>query len=580
MMHCTLIGDHSILIDFSKSSEPLKGIHELSQMLFANQPSWAAEIVPGLDSLIIRLRDSVGDLKVTREQALEDVQKITAQLEKLKRRETYPTKTHIIQVCYHPDLALDLPAIAKTCKLSIEQTIHLHKSSLYTADILGFMPGFAYFSGLNPLLRLPRLASPRPAVPKGSVAIAELQTAIYPRTTPGGWNIIGRSPNKLFDIDQNPPGLFMAGDHMQIQEISLDEFQRLDQTSKPIETIRAVNQDKSIASIEVLQSGTFSTIQDEPRSGLSHWAVGPGGACDLASLHLANALVGNSPQTAAIEMTSSGPSLLFHEATCIAWVGATCEGIVNGQRVPGNRPIWLAKDSTLKFTSLNPGFRAVLAIGGGLKLPEILGRAGSHISADIGPKRLEKSDVLFLKDSKAPLKFPLLKSLYKKDQLPCFPKWQVRSPFLPSNTITKIYCLAGPHIAFLSAKERELFWSTVWTVSNQSNRMGVRLQSDFKLRKELPSIPSQAIAFGTLQFPPSQEPIVMLAEHQTTGGYPRLAEVIRADLVKLAQVKPGNKIQFCLIDLEQADRLNAEALKLQESTMNSIQTILQSSGNS
>ena len=572
-MHCTLIGDHSVQIDFSKSNEPLKDIHALSKVLFANKPAWATEIVPGLDSLVIQLQQTTDDPKTIREQALVDLQKIGAQFAKQKSRKTSPNKIHRIQVCYHPDLGLDLPAIAKACKLSIEELIHLHKESLYTADILGFMPGFAYFSGLNPQLRLPRLTSPRPAVPKGSVAIAELQTAIYPRVTPGGWNIIGRSPNKLFDINQNPPGLFMAGDQMQIEEISLDEFHQLDKTNASKEMIRPLDKNKS-ASIEVLQAGTFSTIQDEPRSGLSHWAVGPGGACDIASLHLANALVGNPPETAAIEMTSTGPSLLFYEATCVAWVGAHCEGIVNNQRIPGNRPVWIPKGATLKFSPLNPGLRSLLAIGGGLDLPETLGRFGSHISADIGPKRLEKGDQFILAKPKAPLKSSFLKSLYKEDDLPTYPKWQIRSPFLPNNSITQIHCLAGPHLSFLSAKERELFWSTVWTVSNQSNRMGVRLQSDFKIKRDLPNIPSQAITFGTVQFPPSHEPIIMLAEHQTTGGYPRLAEVIRSDLMKLAQVKPGCKLQLQLIDLEEADTFNAEAVKLQESTMNAIQTII------
>jgi KipI family sensor histidine kinase inhibitor len=580
MMHCTLIGDHSVLIDFSKSKNSLKDIHDLSRLLFATKPEWAAEIVPGLDSLVIQLQYPSADPIQTREQAFADLEKLGKQLEKLKSSKTYPTKIHPIQVCYHPDLGLDLVNIAKACKLSTEETIKLHQSSIYTADILGFMPGFAYFSGLNPKLSLPRLASPRPAVPKGSVAIAELQTAIYPRATPGGWNIIGRSPNTLFDIENNPPGLFMAGDQMQIEEISLDEFQRLDQKNRSKEIIRPLNQDLSKGSIEVLQAGTFSSIQDDPRAGLSHWAVGPGGACDLSSLHLANALVGNALDTVAIEMSSTGPSLLFHETTCIAWVGAHCDGIVNGQRIPGNRPVWLGKGMTLKFSSLNSGFRAVLAIGGGLNLPNILGRAGSHISADIGPKRLEKGDHLLLRNPKAPFKSPFLKALYQEAALPCFPKWHVRSPFIPKSTITLIHCLAGPHLSFLPAKERELFWSTMWTVSNQSNRMGVRLQSDFKLKKDLPSIPSQSITFGTVQFPPSQEPIVMLAEHQTTGGYPRLAEVIRTDLTKLAQLKPGNKVQLIAIDLEEADRLNAEAVKLQESTINSIETIIQSSGNS
>jgi KipI family sensor histidine kinase inhibitor len=577
MMHCTLIGDHSVLIDFSKSKDALKEIHELSKLLFANRPLWAAEIVPGLDSLVIQLQFGQKNPHEIRQTAFADLEKIAKQLEKQKKSKTYPNKIHRIQVCYQPDVALDLLTIAKASKLSPEQVVTLHKSSLYTVDILGFMPGFAYFSGLNPKLRLPRLASPRPAVPKGSVAIAELQTAIYPRTTPGGWNIIGRSPNVLFDIEHNPPGLFMAGDQMQIEEISLDEFQRLDKQFHPPEIIRALDKDK--ASIELLQSGTFTSIQDNPRSGLSHWAVGPGGACDLSSLHLANALVGNPLDAAAIEMTSSGPSLLFHETTCIAWVGAECDGIIDGQRIPGNRPIWLKKGTTLKFSSLNPGFRTVLAIGGGLKLPNILGRAGSHISADIGPERLEKGDLLQLKDPKAPLRSPFLKNLLREDALPCFPKWHIRSPFIPINAITRVHCLAGPHLSFLTVKERESFWSTTWKVSKQSNRMGVRLEGDFKLKKDLPNIPSQAITFGTVQFPPSQEPIIMLAEHQTTGGYPRLAEVIHADLTKLAQVKPGNAIQLIPIALEEADHLNAEALKSQESTINSIQTMIQPNGN-
>lgn len=578
MMHCTLIGDHSVLADFSKSPNPLSEIHGISNLLFANKPEWAGEIIPGLESLIVQLKHSSDNPSVVRRRAIDELEKLGEKFLKQKRIQSELSTTHRIQVCYHPDVALDLMTIAKACKLTTEEVIRIHKDSLYTADILGFMPGFTYFSGLNPKLRLPRLSSPRPSVPKGSVAIAELQTAIYPRTTPGGWNIIGRSPNTLFDIQKNPPGLFMAGDQMEIHEISLDEFKQLDQNQPSSEILRAPKPDEGNASIEVLQAGTFSTIQDNPRENLSHWAVGPGGACDLDSLHLANAMVGNSPETAAIEMTSTGPTLLFHEACCVAWVGASCEGIVDGQRIPGNRPVWLAKGNTLKFSSFNLGFRVVLAIGGGLELPKILGRAGSHISADIGPKRLEKGDVLLLSDVKAPLSSPFLKSLYKSGLLPCFPKWHVRSPFHPANSVTHINCLAGPHISFLPEKDRELFWSTIWTVSNQSNRMGVRLQSNFKLKKDLPHIPSQAITFGTVQFPPSQEPIVMLAEHQTTGGYPRLAEVIRADLVKLAQLKPGNKIQLMPIDLEEADRINAEALKLQDATMHSIQTMIQTTG--
>lgn len=577
MMHCTPLGDHSLLIDFSESKNPLKEIHGLSKLLFAIKPAWAAEIVPGITTLAIQLNYRNQVPKQVREQAMHSLEKITIQLQKQKSRKATKNKIHQIQVCYHPDLGLDLNDIAKSCGLSVEEAINLHQKNTYTADILGFMPGFAYFSGLNPKLQLPRLSSPRLAVPKGSVAIAELQTAIYPCSTPGGWNLIGRSPNILFDIHQDPPGLFMPGDEMRIQEISLDQFYKLDSSSETVKIAPPLNaQQKNRASIEFKQAGTFTTIQDQPRSGLSHWAVGPGGASDLYSLELANTLVGNKLHTAAIEITATGPSILFNEDACIAWVGATSSGIIDGKRVPGNRPVWIAKGSTLQFSLLDPGLRTVLAIAGGIDLPIILGSKGSHISADIGPKKLQKGEVLFLENSNAAMNLPYLRDLYQRNSLPSFPKWQVRPPFLPTQAVTKIYCLPGPHLSFLAGKDREVFWSTIWKISNQSNRMGVRLEGDFQIKKALPNIPSQAIAFGTVQFPPSQQPIVMLSEHQTTGGYPRLAEVINADRAKLAQVKPGNQVQFFPIDLTEADRLNLDALQLQEATITSIELLLQS----
>jgi len=574
MMYCVPLGDHSLLIDFSESKNPLKEIHGLSKLLFANKPAWAAEIVPGLDSLVIELNYEDRMPKIVREEAVKALEKMDVQLQKQKIHERGTTATHQIQVCYHPELALDLQAIATACSLSTEEVVNLHKKNIYTADILGFMPGFAYFSGLNPKLRLPRLPSPRPSVPKGSVAIAELQTAIYPRPTPGGWNLIGRSPNALFDVNQDPPGLFMAGDEMHIEEISLDQFSKLDATTSIKVTLPIKHEEKNRACIEIKQSGTFTTIQDQPRSGLSHWAVGPGGASDFYALQLANALVGNNLHAAALELTATGPVLLFSEDTCVAWVGATCSGIVDGKRIPGNRPVWIAKGSTLQFSPLDPGLRAILAIGGGIDLPTILGGKGSHISADIGPKKLQKGDVLSLENPKAALNAPYLRELYQKNHLPSFPRWQVRSPYLPSQAIIQIFCLPGPHLPFLESKDQELFWSTVWRVSNQSNRMGIRLEGNFKIKKSFTNIPSQAITFGTVQFPPSQEPIVMLSEYQTTGGYPRLAEIIKADRAKLAQVKPGNQIQFLPIDLEKADQLNLESIAMQISTLNSIEQLL------
>ena len=578
MMQCTALGDRSLLLDFSGSANPLQEIHGLSSELFFLKPQWASEIIPGLDSLVIELNFTNAQPAQVRLVAQKELEKIYAAFVKRKNKNSNSTQSHRIQVCYHPDVAPDLADIAKACGLTVETTIQLHKEATYSVDILGFMPGFAYFSGLNPKLRLPRLPSPRPVVPLGSVAIAELQTAIYPRSTPGGWNLIGRSPEILFDITKEQPGLFMPGDKMQIVEISLDEFTRqaelhLKQNSTP-KTVPAEKNHPPAGTMTFKQAGAYTTIQDAPRSGLSHWGVGPGGAVDLDALQLANALVGNPINEAGLEISATGPTLLFSEDACIAWVGATCSCLVDGKRVPGNRPVWVGAGSTLQFQTLNPGMRTILAIGGGIDSPTILGRKSAHLSADIGPKRLTKGDVLPLSKTGLALRSPFLKQLKESAHLPCCPKWQIRSPYTNSKQINPIYCMPGPHLPFLAAKDREAFWRTVWTVSKQSNRMGIRLEGDFALKKALPNIPSQAIHFGTVQFPPSQEPIVMLSEHQTTGGYPRLAEVIASEQSKLAQLTPGSHVQLIPIGIDEADRLNQAAVKSHSDTLYAIQSTI------
>ncbi len=131
MMHCTLLGDHSVLIDFSKSSSPLKDIHGISMMLFENKPPWASEIVPGLDSLVIQLKYSGGNPELTRSLAISELTKLTEKFQKQTVSKKSMANIHRIQVCYHPDVSPDIKAIAKACNLTIEKAIHLHKSATY-----------------------------------------------------------------------------------------------------------------------------------------------------------------------------------------------------------------------------------------------------------------------------------------------------------------------------------------------------------------------------------------------------------------------------------------------------------------
>jgi KipI family sensor histidine kinase inhibitor len=190
-MHYKFIGDHSVLIDFSESLKPLEEIHQLSKYLHANRPIWALDIIPGLDSLVIRLNYPIEEPIIKRNTAVQELKKIYESFVEQYKVVEQNNKLHSLQVCYHPDVALDITAIAKACNLSITEIINLHKNAIYTVDLIGFMPGFAYCSGLHFNLKLPRLASPRAMVPKGSVAIAELQTAIYPSNTQGDGILLG-----------------------------------------------------------------------------------------------------------------------------------------------------------------------------------------------------------------------------------------------------------------------------------------------------------------------------------------------------------------------------------------------------
>lgn len=546
------LGDQWILINCSQFDFPLKIVHLISQNLFNTKPNWAQEIVPGMVTLAIKLNTTNYSAKKIREEAIVAIENLTESL-LVHHNQSYQNqsrKTHVVKICYDLEVALDLKDCAQRTHLSIDNFIQRHQAATYTVDILGFMPGFAYLSGLDPQLSLPRRPTPRPAVPAGSVAIAENQTAIYPRDTPGGWNIIGKSPIRLFDSNINPPTLFMPGDLVKLEQISLDELHQIEQslirnrfTSIPV---------KNDAMIEVLQAGALTTIQDAPRIGFSHWAVGPGGAVDQTSLKLANALVGNSLDTAALEITSTGPKLQFTQSTLLAWVGAQCLVNINGISMPSHRPIWVPENSILSIGHIENGFRVTLAIAGGLDISPELGRCGSHLAAGLGPPLIKRGDLIPIKRSELTAHL----NHHKKINIP---KWQIKPLFEMSLEIQEIKALPGRHLSLLSPLEQKQFWETVWTVSKQSNRMGIRLDSDFKPSEVLTGIPSEAIGFGTLQFPPSHQAIILLAEHQTTGGYPRFAEVIESEHMKLAQLQPSKKIKFAPITLEQADELNLQA---------------------
>ena len=565
-------GDAALLVDFRAYPEPLSQIHQLSELLSSLSPAWLLDLIPGIDSLLVALKFSNYNYRDTRSVAKIEIEALLKKLLSETRREAKSEVVHRIRVCYDPELAPDLLASAEKCKLTVRELINRHKNSEIRVDILGFMPGFAYCSGLDPSLNLPRLESPRTVVPTGSVAIAGLQTAIYPQPTPGGWNIIGRSPDVLFDPSKPRPSLLMAGERVEFIEIDLPEFRKIEAQNL---TKLAQNMSKSKISshaVEVISPGLQTTIQGLPRHGFAHLALSAGGPMDLESAQLANALLGNHDDAAGLEIAGAGTKLLFHEDMWVAWVGARCISQVNGTAIPGNRPVFLRKGETLNFGTILQGYRIFLALSGGIDSEFILGGRGSHLSAGIGGKALQKGDILYLPRAQDSSQIPCLKKLREAQM--SFPKWSIASPALPGERVELIKVLPSIHLDILSSAEQDALWKTVWTISSQSNRMGMRLKSDFKISSSLTGISSQGIWFGTVQLPPSGQPILMMAEHQTTGGYPRLMEMVSSERSKLAQLRPGDKIQFLPITLDEADQINAVYFIEQRKTFDNVRVTL------
>lgn len=546
-------GDRCILIHCSALDDPIQSVNRITHLITDHQAKWMRDIAPGLDSILIHLDFQHQTPQKIRDIAKQDILNwISQYFANEDDTSNKQNATHLLRVCYDPAVAPDLMRSAKQCQMSVRELIERHKNSKFTADMIGFMPGFAYFSGLDPKLSLPRLSTPRPLVPAGSVAIVGEQTVIYPSPSPGGWNLIGQCPDRLFDPQKNPPTLFKPGDQILIQEISLQELKELEAIRQALPIPDQVIQ----KDIEVLSVGLLTTIQDLPRYGMMHIALSPGGAVDQAAMHLANALVGNEGDEAVLEMTSFGSKLRFHREVLIAWVGAQCDVLINQQPVRSNRPTWVKADSVVEFKHFHHGFRVVMAIGGGIDTPEVLGRRGTHLFADLGPKMIKRGDFLGLKQPRQAFNQPFLQKLQQSSLGIRAAKWSIASPYVSDAEVIDVFAMAGRQLHLLTVAEQKAFWRTIWTVSSQSNRMGIRLHGDFSIQTTLSGISSQGLTFGSIQLPSSGEPIIMLCEHQTTGGYPKLAEVIESEQSKLAQLKPGQKIRLQPIQVADADKMN------------------------
>lgn len=556
--HIYPLGETAVTIAFEAIiSEPINDlVIALYQHLQVQSIKDVKDIIPAYHTVTLIFDSSI--LKQVDDVFKTMKQLATNAIESCNWQQTIEHQTVEIPVCYDTAFGLDIVTMAADKGISIDELIQRHISRQYRIYCIGFLPGFAYMGNVDDVLATPRRQAPRTVVKAGSVGIAGVQTGVYPLQSPAGWNIIGETPLPLFDANRAEPVLLKMGNIVQFKPISLSDF--LVKKNKPTEVkpspVITAN------SITILKQGIADTVQDLGRFGHQQFGINPTGAMDVVAAKVANFLVGNAATEAVFELHFPASVLQFNEDALIALSGADFNAMINDEPIPINTPIIVAAGSILKFMKLASGARCYLAVSGGLVEKKWLGSYSTNLKANAGGyfgRLLQKGDVINICPN-------LQLKAYLEDKSTTVMPWQADVAELYKN-VNNIEIIAGNEHSFLTEASVDLLTASSFVITAKSDRMGYQLHGiPLQLQQPL-SLISTAVIRGTVQLLPNGELIVLMADHQTIGGYPRVAQVAQVAMPKLAQMQAHQRLIFTLITHEQA----VQMLRLQQQHLLHIQ---------
>ncbi|NKX54300.1 5-oxoprolinase subunit B/C family protein [Arthrobacter mobilis] len=419
----------------------------------------------------------------------------------------------------------DLAAVADLTGLSIDGVIAAHSGQTWTAAFGGFAPGFAYLAGEDTRLEVPRRPSPRTAIPAGSVALAGTYSAVYPGRSPGGWQLIGRTTARMWDPHREQPALVRPGARVRFRPV-----RELVEISRPAPA--AAGTGKPGHGVVVLSPGLQTTVQDLGRPGFADLGVTVSGALDRGALRRANRLAGNPAGAAGLETVLGGLVLEAAGDQVVAVSGTrvplTITGPDGGGRmVAAEAPFALLDGETLTLGTPASGLRSYVAIRGGLDVPAVLAARATDTLSGTGPAPVARGTMLPV--AAAP-----------PGSVVGFPEPPAAEPA----EVTELRFVPGPRADWFTAQSLAGLGQQLWTVTPQSNRIGLRLDGTPLERARAGELDSEGTVSGAIQVPPSGLPILFLADHPVTGGYPVAGVVLAADLDKAAQLGPGARIRF------------------------------------
>lgn len=500
--------------------EDLEVTLTLLDALRTDRPDGIIELVPAARTLLVCF-----DPSTTSRNALVDA---IANLN-LSKRSSRCGDTFEIPVAYDGE---DLADVAAFLGWSVEEVVRRHTEATYTVAFTGFAPGFAYMNCDDPAFDVPRRKSPRVCIPAGSVALGGRFAGVYPTDSPGGWQLLGRTPLKMFDTNRDRASLLAPGDRVHFRDMA--KGAKVAMSDPP--TV-ASNDAPALKSdgILVIRADRPALFQDLGRPGQAGRGVSVSGALDRASLIEANLCVGNPRGSAVIEIAYGGFAVKADRAVTLAVTGASSQmkiSTADGRIVyaPLARPFALDAGDELSLEFPRQGSRNYLAIRGGYLVEKVLDSAATDTLAKVGPAPVVAGDILVPANTRA----------LAVD--PCRPNPEA----LPKSgdTVT-LDVVPGPRTDWFTEKGLATLLAQDWQVTAESSRVGMRLAGAAPLeRTDTAELPPEGTPVGAIQVPHNGQPVLFLADHPLTGGYPVIAVVAHHHLDVASQIPIGAKIHF------------------------------------
>ncbi|WP_314917512.1 5-oxoprolinase/urea amidolyase family protein [Pseudomonas helleri] len=499
--------DETLALFDALTAEPIAGVEE---------------IVPAARTLMIQFRPSTLERQTL-------VNRIAGQ--DLSQRREVEHRRVDIPVHYNGE---DLDEVATLLNISRAEVIQRHTAHDYSVAFCGFAPGFAYLTG-GAGFQVPRRQTPRTRIPAGAVALAGDFSGVYPKASPGGWQIIGVTPLQMWDLNRAEPALLRPG-----YKVRFTDAGPLPASGLPLPSTPARTDATTGTYLEIISPGLHSVLQDMGRPGQTGQGVSRSGALDLGALRSANRAVGNPSDMACVESVLGGLIFICHGSALIAIAGAhTPVTITNASglqwQASNYQPIELEAGDRVSLGSPKAGLRSYLAIRGGFDVTPVLGSLSTDTLAQLGPEALAVGDRLGFTA-------PVTGTSVSLTEAPAFE--------LPTtDNIVTLDVVMGPRTDWFTQDAIQRLSSQLWRVTSQSNRVGIRLSGDTPLERfNHQELPSEGTSVGAIQVPASGQPVLFLADHPLTGGYPVIASVASHHLDLAGQIPVNAQIRFNPLD--------------------------------